>query len=167
MEPDTAATHDEIWEDSALVESWNQALEEYKKYHSIHARGGTVDDIVPNGQDDEKTLQNAKPGTGDTGEQPMAPEEDEAEDSVPMDESDEKSYPTISDAQNSVDAKKDDGPVAAGGPPALGPQTLLGTIQDEELKKLLMSWYYAGYYTGLYEGKQQGLQQAEQLRKSS
>jgi hypothetical protein len=36
----------------------------------------------------------------------MAPEEDEAEDSVPMDESDEKSYPTISDAQNSVDAKK-------------------------------------------------------------
>jgi hypothetical protein len=30
MEPDTAATHDEIWEDSALVESWNQALEEYK-----------------------------------------------------------------------------------------------------------------------------------------
>lgn len=27
-------------------------------------------------------------------------------------------------------------------------------MQDEGLKKLLMSWYYAGYYTGLYEGKQ-------------
>ena len=27
-------------------------------------------------------------------------------------------------------------------------------IADESLKKLLMSWYYAGYYTGLYEGEQ-------------
>jgi hypothetical protein len=50
-------------------------------------------------------------------------------------------------------------------------------VQDGELKKLLMSWYYAGkftlshtsilrltlagYYTGLYEGKQQGSQQAK------
>jgi hypothetical protein len=23
-------THDEIWDDSALVDSWNEALEEYK-----------------------------------------------------------------------------------------------------------------------------------------
>jgi len=23
-------THDEIWDDSALIDSWNQALEEYK-----------------------------------------------------------------------------------------------------------------------------------------
>ena len=29
-------------------------------------------------------------------------------------------------------------------------------VQDEGLKKLLMSWYYAGYYTGLYEGEQKG-----------
>lgn len=29
-------------------------------------------------------------------------------------------------------------------------------VQDEGLKRLLMSWYYAGYYTGLYEGQQQG-----------
>lgn len=29
-------------------------------------------------------------------------------------------------------------------------------VQDEGLKRLLMSWYYAGYYTGLYEGEQKG-----------
>ena len=34
-------------------------------------------------------------------------------------------------------------------------------VQDENLKKLLMSWYYAGYYTGLFEGQQQA-QQAPQ-----
>jgi hypothetical protein len=73
MASETAATHEEIWDDSALVDSWNEALEEYKvsgrlvskprqlhlftfktgletltqpqKYHSIHAKGGTVDDI--------------------------------------------------------------------------------------------------------------------------
>ena len=27
-------------------------------------------------------------------------------------------------------------------------------VQDEALKNLMMSWYYAGYYTGLYEGQQ-------------
>jgi len=28
------------------------------------------------------------------------------------------------------------------------------TVQDEGLKNLMMSWYYAGYYTGLFEGQQ-------------
>ncbi|GAB1312999.1 hypothetical protein MFIFM68171_03209 [Madurella fahalii] len=159
MEPRTAPTHEEIWDDSALVESWNQALDEYKKYHSIHAKGGTVDDI-PNDQGETKTPQNAKPETSDAGE-PITQEE-----GVPLDESDETWRPTISDTQGSVNAKKADG-MPADRPAALGPQTLLGTVQDEELKKLLMSWYYAGYYTGLYEGKQQGLQQAEHARNSS
>jgi hypothetical protein len=30
MESQEAATHEEIWDDSMLIESWNQALEEYK-----------------------------------------------------------------------------------------------------------------------------------------
>ncbi len=30
-----------------------------------------------------------------------------------------------------------------------------GVVQDEGLKNLMMSWYYAGYYTGLYEGRKQ------------
>ncbi|RKF82525.1 putative survival motor neuron-like protein 1 [Golovinomyces cichoracearum] len=31
------ASQAEIWDDSILIESWNDALEEYKKYHSIAA----------------------------------------------------------------------------------------------------------------------------------
>lgn len=34
-------------------------------------------------------------------------------------------------------------------------------VQNEELKNLMMSWYYSGYYTGLYEGKQQGYAMAK------
>lgn len=30
MELDNNPTHEEIWDDSALINSWNQALEEYK-----------------------------------------------------------------------------------------------------------------------------------------
>jgi hypothetical protein len=26
-------THDEIWDDSALIEAWNAAMEEYEAYH--------------------------------------------------------------------------------------------------------------------------------------
>ncbi|KAK4038931.1 hypothetical protein C8A01DRAFT_47505 [Parachaetomium inaequale] len=161
MDSETAATHEEIWDDSALIDSWNQALDEYKKYHSIHAKGGTVDDI-PNGADQvTRSSANAKPETGE-GDEPIAAgegaeDEGEIDETMPMDESDETSHPPISDVQGSVDAKKGAG-VLAGGPP-VAPMALLGSVQDEELKKLLMSWYYAGYYTGLYEGKQQGSQQ--------
>jgi len=30
--------------------------------------------------------------------------------------------------------------------------------EDDEMKNLMMSWYYAGYYTGLRDGQQQGRQ---------
>lgn len=31
-------SHNEIWDDSALVDSWNEALEEYKVRHCCHVR---------------------------------------------------------------------------------------------------------------------------------
>lgn len=37
-----------------------------------------------------------------------------------------------------------------------GANTLL--VDDQALKDLMISWYFAGYYTGLYEGKQQATQ---------
>jgi hypothetical protein len=37
----------------------------------------------------------------------------------------------------------------------------LAAVEDDGLKKLLMSWYYAGYYTGLYEGQQAKQQQRQ------
>ncbi|KAL2137643.1 hypothetical protein VTI28DRAFT_8677 [Corynascus sepedonium] len=170
MDSETAATHEEIWDDSALVESWNQALEEYKKYHSIHARGGTIDDL-PNGTNETaRPEDNAKPGAGVVGEaaQPKtgAEAEGKVDETIPMEESDETSVPTISDVHDSVAAQKADA-MLTGGPTMPGPTTVLGTIQDEELRKLLMSWYYAGYYTGLYEGKQQRTQQAKETQKDT
>jgi hypothetical protein len=38
-------------------------------------------------------------------------------------------------------------------PPAL-PQVLINSVKDENVRNLMMSWYWAGYYTGLHEGQQ-------------
>ncbi|EFE45160.1 conserved hypothetical protein [Trichophyton verrucosum HKI 0517] len=39
-------TQEEIWDDSALLESWEEAAEEYRLYHSIQARGQKVEDVL-------------------------------------------------------------------------------------------------------------------------
>jgi len=47
-------SHEEIWDDSALVRSWNDALAEYEYYHSIHARGEDVDEVLRQAELDEE-----------------------------------------------------------------------------------------------------------------
>lgn len=65
-EDDKPLSYNEMWDDSLLVDSWNQALEEYKvseempaerteptrltaassqKYHSIHAKGIPLEEV--------------------------------------------------------------------------------------------------------------------------
>lgn len=60
-------SHEEIWDDSALVRSWDEAVEEYQVcfapthvifilqegqlYHSIHAKGENVDDVLREAED--------------------------------------------------------------------------------------------------------------------
>jgi hypothetical protein len=41
------------------------------------------------------------------------------------------------------------------------------TVQDDNLKNLMMSWYYAGYYTGLYTGQQQSASTDTQPRQQA
>ncbi|KAJ4267307.1 hypothetical protein NW762_003411 [Fusarium torreyae] len=134
-------THEEVWDDSALIDSWNEALEEYKKYHSIHAKGGSVRDL----ETQSRAAVKAEPDS----DQPQGTETADADlGSEAMEES--KGTPS---SRNESKA-----PIAPQGLPSFPVQTVLGSVQDEGLKKLLMSWYYAGYYTGLYEGQQQAQQ---------
>ncbi|XDG03279.1 hypothetical protein ABKA04_002894 [Annulohypoxylon sp. FPYF3050] len=134
-------SHNEIWDDSALVNSWNDALEEYKKYHSIHRNGGNVEDLL-------KTS-NAKNETQEA-RHPSIPPSIKTDSEIRGEASNGRQEDGTSTFQHSH---------PHGGTP--GPQGLLGSVRDEGLKKLLMSWYYAGYYTGLYEGQQNQSQQRE------
>lgn len=128
-------THEEIWDDSALVNSWNEALEEYKKYHSIHSKGGNVDSVLiahktsdDSDAKDDGALQDP-PSTEGGGK-------------AELDGMEQGGNPETRQSQHTAEK------------PAFIPAPLLGSVRDEGLKKLLMSWYYAGYYTGYYEGQQ-------------
>ncbi|KAH8677396.1 hypothetical protein BX600DRAFT_449640 [Xylariales sp. PMI_506] len=128
-------THEEIWDDSALVNSWNDALEEYKKYHSIHAKGGNVEELL-------KKSQSNHPST-------VKSENDQGGSSAPEGEADHGSKEAKNiESENSVDLQRPGGDQSA-----FIPAPLLASVRDENLRKLLMSWYYAGYYTGFYEGQ--------------
>ncbi|KAI0843440.1 hypothetical protein F5Y06DRAFT_254942 [Hypoxylon sp. FL0890] len=130
-------THDEIWDDSALVNSWNDALEEYKKYHSIHRNGGNVEDLLKSNQ----TTSDAKNGTEEAHEEPSC--------HAPQTDSEMRGEIAHGEQEDGMSTTQHSHPLG-GGP---GPEGLLGSVRDEGLKRLLMSWYYAGYYTGLYEGQ--------------
>ncbi|KAI1132160.1 hypothetical protein F5Y10DRAFT_261402 [Nemania abortiva] len=133
-------THDEIWDDSALINSWDQALEEYKKYHSIHRNGGNVNDLLkPKIEETSDAKQNLYEidESSNHGKLETAPEMREEK----LDNGQEAGSATVRQGQ----------PRVPGAPPA--PAGLLGTVRDEGLKRLVMSWYYAGYYTGYYEGQ--------------
>ncbi|KAF4766014.1 hypothetical protein N7455_005786 [Penicillium solitum] len=142
-------THAEVWDDSALVQSWDDAVEEYQHYWSIHAKGEDVEDVLKEAEDTGIT---PAVSHGDT-EGAKAIEDGvtkPADEDVPM---------TI-DNHTSESAPEPSQPVAhassAASTPAMPmPHPIMANIQDESLKNLMMSWYYAGYYTGLHEGQQQ------------
>ncbi|KAI0453169.1 hypothetical protein F5B21DRAFT_304815 [Xylaria acuta] len=133
-------THNEIWDDSALIDSWDQALEEYKKYHSIHRNGGNVHDLLkPKDEETSDAKQNLH-------------EIDESSNRERLETASEMKEDNLNNGQETGNvATQHSQPRVSGVPPTSA--GLLGTIRDEGLKRLLMSWYYAGYYTGYYEGQ--------------
>ncbi|KAJ5810991.1 hypothetical protein N7447_010507 [Penicillium robsamsonii] len=142
-------THAEVWDDSALVQSWDDAVEEYQHYWSIHAKGENVEDIL---KEAEGTVVTPAVHHGDSERTKAAQDDaikpDDENISITIDEQTSKSAPEPSqpvDGSNS----------AASTPVIPMPHAVTANVQDESLKNLMMSWYYAGYYTGLHEGQQQ------------
>ncbi|KAM0715595.1 hypothetical protein Q7P37_009093 [Cladosporium fusiforme] len=149
-------SHEEVWDDSALQESWDDALAEYKKYHSMAAKGEQVDVSQING---DKEMEPEPESASNT------PQHHQYQPTDLNDTATQASH-TTSGAQartehpaatstvpptNTIPATA---PPAQQGAPAAMPQALLNSVQDEGMKNLMMSWYYAGYYTGLLEGQQ-------------
>ncbi|KAL6251055.1 hypothetical protein RBB50_001263 [Rhinocladiella similis] len=53
FKPNGDLSQAEIWDDSALIRSWNDAVAEYEYYHSIHARGEDVEEILRRAENGE------------------------------------------------------------------------------------------------------------------
>ncbi|RAH46782.1 uncharacterized protein BO95DRAFT_452249 [Aspergillus brunneoviolaceus CBS 621.78] len=163
-------TQEEIWDDSALVQSWDEAVEEYKLYHSIQARGENVDDVLREAEA-EAGSQDVLPAQESDGavdsmdhdaEPPSVVDATPAEAKVTVGS---QQAPTLQTSkttgQTSAAANPTIAPTGQGFTPAGAvppPHAALAQVQDEGLKNLMMAWYYAGYYTGLYEGQQRANQ---------
>ncbi|KAL0940884.1 survival motor neuron-like protein 1 [Colletotrichum truncatum] len=148
-------SHAEMWDDSALIDSWNEALDEYKKYHSIHAKGGKLEDVD---LQEKSGSQAIDPETEAVDRSEIMVDGEAANETKEVGGSTDVKQPIHPRVQSTASvpaAKAISSSGGAPGPATMGPQGLLGSVQDEGLKRLLMSWYYAGYYTGLYEGQQQ------------
>ncbi|GAB7355038.1 hypothetical protein MBLNU459_g5638t1 [Dothideomycetes sp. NU459] len=144
-------SHNEIWDDSALVQSWNEALDEYKKYHSIAAKGEYVEDVLRAVEQSEAStaIQQEVSGIDENGGlSEWTPKIDDRNEARSVNASlSSSSEPVKSSAVGTQ-------PSMASKNLATMPQALMNTVHDEGLKNLMMAWYYAGYYTGLHEGQQ-------------
>ncbi|KLJ10149.1 hypothetical protein EMPG_14462 [Blastomyces silverae] len=171
-------TQEEIWDDSALIQSWDDAVEEYKLYHSIQARGENVDDILRAEEakaraEDEAAVEEGHDELA-AGTQPHGQPEAETE-SAYEEANDQEMEMTGTDLHGDHGAHGDqrDAPSAKANPEpnrtasgifANMPQLVSqggsdSSGADEGLRNLMMAWYFAGYYTGLHEGQQRGTNQ--------
>ncbi|BCS28950.1 uncharacterized protein APUU_70520S [Aspergillus puulaauensis] len=147
-----ALTQEEIWDDSALVQSWDEAVEEYKLYHSIHAKGENVEDVLREAQ--EAAEAEAAPALSWA---LIEKDEDMADVNAAEPAAAETHAPQTTNG--SAQAKPGPTPVDPQAPPM--PLPVFPQGQNEGLKNLMMSWYYAGYYTALYEEQQRASQNSK------
>ncbi|KAI4135715.1 MAG: hypothetical protein LQ347_000445 [Umbilicaria vellea] len=146
----------EIWDDSALIRSWDDALTEYKLYHSVHARGERVEDVLRDTEAREEGIAFGSVATSGAADQ-------KGDVDCEMLEDGEVAEGEATSVTPSLDSHHHQQPPVANNDgyrqeaPSM-PNAILGRVEDEALKNLMMSWYFAGYYTGLYEGQQQAVQ---------
>ncbi|USP76470.1 hypothetical protein yc1106_03744 [Curvularia clavata] len=197
MAPVVDMSDKHAWDDSLLISSWEDALNEYKgraevpQYPPVWQKTGRCIDqgraeriarvsaarVLPTKPSEAKSS-NASRDYGDLMEETEAmstaaetngvADRDDASMSnadvvcvtQPQDNSLVQQEPDRSEQQNidhaqSPSAEAVTAPVGAEPLADAMPQAILGTVKDENLKNIMMSWYYAGYYTGLHAGQQQ------------
>ncbi|KAE9977491.1 hypothetical protein BLS_001395 [Venturia inaequalis] len=146
-----------IWDDRALVNTWNEALQEYKKYHSIHVQKKSLADVLTDEELLQLKMERRELRTGPTTAAAEFPKEtnEDNDDDVAMDVSvdGDSNENTATNTNEATQPPKTTGTTSI-------PQVLLNNVQDESLRNVMMSWYYAGYYTGLHEVQQNAKKQS-------
>ncbi|KAH0289813.1 hypothetical protein M436DRAFT_53960 [Aureobasidium namibiae CBS 147.97] len=143
----------EIWDDSALVQSWNEALEEYKKYHSMSARGERVEEVLDAVEKKEEAQSTINLKAADLDTTTGLPQWETVEEDYHPEQAQEIVQQLNQEHLKAQSADAQPANNSNQVPPPGISQVLLDSVQDESLKALMTSWYFAGYYTGLYEGQ--------------
>ena len=157
-------------------------LKSLQLYHSIHAKGERVEDVIK--EMEEQADGDALPGPHDSFSPPIDNNDAVAGMDEDLEEGEFEEEPT--DAGDLVNGTHEDPstapiqhedmtashnsqpqppsisvPTAAlnGGDwstsPDYAPMLILDSVNNDAIKNLMLSWYWAGYYTGLHEGQQQ------------
>lgn len=178
-------SHEEIWDDSALIRSWDAALAEYEYYHSLHAKGEDVEAVLDAAEAAEAGIGRAAEN-GNKGDEDEDEDEEEVEDGEVSEQEQEDGE--ISDegdlAVNVHQAENRSGlGKVSGVPEKFGPepppghpgvrqattandaettaqhssdvQTQANQSHNQSLENIKMAYYWAGYYSGFYDGQQQ------------
>ncbi|EPE35945.1 hypothetical protein GLAREA_05283 [Glarea lozoyensis ATCC 20868] len=183
MASNNQASHAEVWDDSMLVNSWNDAVEEYKRYHSIQALGEDVDELIeghelhnetmfassindiPKDHSQDSCLLSSASQTSHNQILEKKLGQDQLEEASTADQSSDTKPSTAPQANETSSSSNQIADHRSTKPPAL-PHHLIGqgetdiryrdvhgdlltrgsfhAVNDDGLKNLLMSWYYAG-----------------------
>ncbi|KAF2707026.1 hypothetical protein K504DRAFT_458492 [Pleomassaria siparia CBS 279.74] len=150
MAPGINLNDENAWDDSVLINSWDEALNEYKKYYSIQAQGKRLEDVLS-----KEELRQLTEEHGDLMEEVTEETRSAAAGQDAAGASQAEEATTLGHQGDTAETQlppQHDGPLTAS---MSMPQALVGSVHDQNLKNLMMSWYYAGYYTGLHAGQQQ------------
>ncbi|KAG1889217.1 hypothetical protein F4604DRAFT_1915074 [Suillus subluteus] len=148
-------SHEEIWDDSALIDAWNSATAEYEAFHgktqdwkSTTVKKSSLWYNIPYNSSKEKAKahNSTKVAFEEVASQPAAPEE---EDSAPLDfdtfvPSYDPSLPVPSEAPTA--------PESSFFIPA--PSTIM-VSRDEAFSRALSAMYWGGYWTAVYHCQNQ------------
>ena len=111
--PNGSLSQTEIWDDSALIQSWNDALAEYDFYHSIHARGEDVEEILRKAEAGELHYEDDEPQQN-AGWQPVAKEAKSADAVARLDNGSAAARPRAEDDEDEEGEIVEEEPSAKG-----------------------------------------------------
>lgn len=130
--------NDDAWDDSELIEHWDQNVEAFRKMYSSESREA---------EEEESPFRHTlrKTNSGHISKKPVTRKTKKAP--LPKEVPYHDYYNTQSNSQQEIPP-----PAAASQSSFLPPMPPLPTSQ-EELSNLIMAWYYCGYYTGIYQAQ--------------
>ncbi|KAJ8655641.1 hypothetical protein O0I10_008730 [Lichtheimia ornata] len=160
-----SSKNDAAWDDSELIEHWDAALEQYKRYHSELEDGG-IDEDPFNHYSNMSSSASRKAATATTAttattgkrRRTNSPKRPKSTASMPP------PPPPFSIASASPHTSIPPPPLpplphatlSANGSPFVSNQPPYpGSSQDSDMANLIMAWYYCGYYMGYYQGSRQ------------
>ncbi|KAJ5907923.1 hypothetical protein N7495_000605 [Penicillium taxi] len=147
-------SHSAIWDDSALMDSWDAAYQEYKHYHSIAAKGEDVEEVLKAQHMKDNKVDSAPHRRSSAGSKAHPELCADHVEPTEVEPTEVEHAPVLQPFAESLPIAEEGANPTANSTAAPMHAPTLDHIQDEALKCVMMSWYYAGYYTGIYTEKQ-------------